>query len=84
MDLVALRNTTVNSNDFRVAGVNSCELFPSRKITIEPVKKYTSYTVIIKILQKNFMIYSITHTTLFIKAWQIQNIDISVRKEKNI
>ena len=25
-----------------------------------------------------------THTTLFTKAWQIQNIDISVRKEKNI
>jgi len=24
------------------------------------------------------------HTTLFAKAWQIQNIDISVRKEKNI
>jgi len=23
-----------------------------------------------------------THTTLFTKAWQIQNIDISVRKEK--
>jgi len=25
-----------------------------------------------------------THTTLFTKAWQIQNIDISVRKEKYI
>jgi len=25
-----------------------------------------------------------THTTLFTKAWQIQNTDISVRKEKNI
>ena len=25
-----------------------------------------------------------THTTLLTKAWQIQNIDISVRKEKNI
>jgi len=28
--------------------------------------------------------YIYTHTTLFTKAWQIQNIDISVEKEKNI
>jgi len=30
---------------------------------------------------KNFVV---SHTTLFTKAWQIQNIDISVRKEKYI
>jgi len=31
-----------------------------------------------------FYVLKDTHTTLFTKAWQIQNIDISVRKEKNI
>ena len=39
------------------------------------------YLVKIENQKKNVTDFHITHTTLFTKAWQIQNIDISVRKE---
>ena len=38
----------------------------------------------VTVAQQGHFTHTHTHTTLFTKAWQIQNIDISVRKKKVI